>query len=560
MLSTRPHDERVPPSGSLPPLERPATGEESPTSPGLSRDYPASRRETEGREVGERKGNLTPGGVDLPRAESHNGDRKGGPETPVPDAEDHHHASLSMDSILMAEKEALRRCSVATVVKMTKSLGGCEKVTAATAGLFEPGLKWASELYGDGRILIHCPSEVIARELERQREITFPDFVVRFEPWSFDVDPSEMTNEEIRWVAGEGLPTFGRNIDTIARVLKPIGELIHLAVHSPRLIGHFRAMVRIRRGRRFPANIHSTILRRKYLVRVVLEPGQAPLPWTPVPERIGAAVEQAAEDDRRRKGKLPIGPEVCDRQSPKNGEGLEEYGEGLKHANCSGAVRSVRRRFDAGGEGVRLSNKLEHVASDGVVDQQSSQNIGSCNVEAGQPNKARVNNTSTSIEEVNENQTQAITIYSKSKNLVQKEDDDDSDEVYLDPIIERQIELEFEALWNSQLEGEESNHSGGPNKEHKDEEQNGNNLTSPSTDPPIIQPGANIMALLGPTTQNPLQGHDDDSKSSYHLDNPIPDARPNSPLHSPTRNMNQGITIPGPHPDIDISNYSWRLV
>ncbi|KAJ0963931.1 hypothetical protein J5N97_029053 [Dioscorea zingiberensis] len=288
-------------------------------------------------------------GGDLPRAESHNGDWRGGPEAPVPDAEDHH-ASLSMDSILMEEREALRRCSVATVVKMIKSLGCCEKVNAAAAGLFEPGLKWASELYRDGRILIHCPSEVIARELERQREITFPDFVAKFEPWSFDVDLSEMTNKEIRWVAGEGLPTFGRNINTIARVLKPIGELIHLAVHSPHLIGHFRAMVRIRRGRRFPANIHSTILRRKYLVRVVLEPGQAPLPWTPVSERTGGTVEQAADDDRRRKGKLLIGPEGYDRESPKNGAQLEEYGRELKHANCRGAVRSVRRRFDSGGE------------------------------------------------------------------------------------------------------------------------------------------------------------------------------------------------------------------
>ncbi|KAJ0989650.1 hypothetical protein J5N97_008006 [Dioscorea zingiberensis] len=181
-------------------------------------------------------------GGDLSRAKSHNSNRKRGPGTPPPpDVEEQHHASLSMDSILMTEREELRRCTVATVTKLLKGLGGSLKVTAAVAELFEHGLDWRSELYEDGKILIHCPSEAVARELERRSEITFQDFIVRFEPWSLvDTDPSEKINNEIRWVVGKGMPTFGRRIDTIARVLKPIGELIHLAITRRSILGNSR--------------------------------------------------------------------------------------------------------------------------------------------------------------------------------------------------------------------------------------------------------------------------------------------------------------------------------
>ncbi|KAJ0988263.1 hypothetical protein J5N97_006619 [Dioscorea zingiberensis] len=266
-----------------------------------------------------------------------------------------HHVSMSVDSTLMAEREVLRRCSVATVVKTLKGLGGSAKVTAAAAELFEPGLDWSSELYDDGRILIHCPSEVVARELEKRKEITFPEFIVRFEPWSMDIDPSEKINDEIRWITGEGLPTFGRKIDTVARILKPIGELVHLAVNRPRPIGHFCAMLRIRRGKTFPTTINVTILRRKYLVKVALEPGQTPLPWIPAPERNKKdnaqdeeadrrRKDQAEDDERRRKGKLPVGPEVRDREAPLAGARLEKYGGISEHATRSEAERRVRRR------------------------------------------------------------------------------------------------------------------------------------------------------------------------------------------------------------------------
>ncbi|KAJ0978759.1 hypothetical protein J5N97_014233 [Dioscorea zingiberensis] len=587
-------------------------------------------------------------GGDLPRAASHNGDRRRGLEAPAPVVEENHHASLSMDSILMAEREALRRCTVTTVVKMMKSLGGSEKVLAAAAMLFEPGLEWASELYGDGRVLIHCPSEKIARELERRKEITFPEFIVHFEPWSFDIDPSEKTSEEIRWIAREGLPTFGRNIDTIARLLKPIGELVHLAAHGPRLIGHFRAMVRIRRGRRFPANIHATILRRKYLVRVELEPGQNPLPWAPASLNTGEDDTQVEDVDRRQKGKLPIGPEGCDQESPKGSARLEAYGRVAEHANCSGVVRIVRHQTGAGSAirngmsrelealhvddadgkgrshvagrgswassdghkkqaprsqidmeprraesrgpghaGKRFSHladpktsrsaqghvaqsepmehitpqqldqmvtKKGHVACNEVVDQASSQQIDSYNDATWHPTKDHINNISICTEEVNEKLTKSISDYSKPENINQQEDEVDSDEDYLDPILEREIELEFKALWNSQMEGEESNHSGSPIKEPIGVEPSGHNFTSPNIEPLLNQPMTDVMDPIGPSIQSQLHDHEAVSKSPNQTESPSLIGKQKTPSHSPTKIRGQEITIPGLHPNIDISN------
>ncbi|KAJ0980298.1 hypothetical protein J5N97_008553 [Dioscorea zingiberensis] len=524
-------------------------------------------------------------GGDLPRAESHNGDRRKGPEIPAPEVEETHHAYLSMDSILLAERETLRRCTVATVVKMLKSLGGSDKVLAAAARLFEPGLEWTSELYGDGRILIHCPSETIARELERRGEIAFPEFIVQFAPWSFDIDPAEKSSEEIRWITGEGLPTFGRNIDTIARILKPIGDLVHLAVHRPPLIDHFRAMVRIRRGRRFPANIHATILWRKYLVRVAMEHRQTPLPWTPAQTKMGEERTQATDVERWRKGKLPIESVGCDRGISNHGATLEEYGKEVEHATCSGAACNVRRqKGDGVGNVLWVGTPKKKWESNPWVVQMAirtatwlggalgnprmhrRQNLKGarsprvCDVVTWQPSKDHINNVSISNTEDNENLTLSITDYSKAENTNQNDDEELSDDDYLDPILERQIELEFKALWNSQIEGEESIHSESPNKEPIREESSGNKPISPYFESLPEQPSTNVGDLIRPSTQRQLNDHEGAGKTPDQRESPISEERQKTHPHSPTRSKGHEIIIPGPLSDIDISNYSWRLI
>ncbi|KAJ0962519.1 hypothetical protein J5N97_027641 [Dioscorea zingiberensis] len=174
-----------------------------------------------------------------------------------------------------------------------------------------------------------------------------------------------------------------------------------------------------------------------------------------------------------------------------------------------------------------------------------SKKMNSCDIATWHSSKGHANDVLFSFEEANENPTQPITIYSKPENTKQIEDDDDkSDEEYLDPILVREFELEMEPMWKSQLEGEESNLCDDLNDKSIGEDQDGSIPTSPLIDPLTDPHGTNTMALLGPTIQSPLSGHEKDSKAPNQFESPTPEEIPNtSLLHTPTKIRGQEITI-----------------
>ncbi|KAJ0988262.1 hypothetical protein J5N97_006618 [Dioscorea zingiberensis] len=192
-----------------------------------------------------------------------------------------------------------------------------------------------------------------------------------------------------------------------------------------------------------------------------------------------------------------------------------------------------------------------------VGDQLSAHHVGSCDVNDHVTEHV---NVSSSNDEINETLTQPINIYSKSEDTKPTDADDDSDEDYLDPVLERQIELEFDALWNSHWEGDESNHLEGPNNEPTGKEPNRNIPTSPHTDTISDPPGKHATEWPSPSIQSPLCGQKDDSITHNQLDTPISTKSPNSQAHCPINSKGQEIIIPGSLPDIDISNHTWRFI
>ncbi|KAJ0967592.1 hypothetical protein J5N97_024509 [Dioscorea zingiberensis] len=581
--------------------------------------------------------------ADLPGTEARGGASKDDsvipPDREAPAEEETHHASLSVDTVMMAEREELQRCSIATVVKMTGCLASPLKVTAAAAEMFGPDLKWSAEPYEDDRILLHCPSEKIAREMEKIGEVTFPGFIVRFEPWTLDSDFSVKAEGEIRWLTGKGLPMFGRKIDTIARILKPIGELVHLGSREACFAGHFRAMVRLRRGRRFPATIHCSILRRKYFVRVELEHGQSPLPWNQAPEnnRVKGGAGEAAADERLWKGKSPIEPLGNDRDVAQRRTRPEVHEGEPTHATCSGAASRVRRPLDdrggtsdgtsrqiKGGDAAHVdgvngkSTTIEQGKREGLVAisldarekwdpkipysskttcldaleeghvlqphakrfqlpprlaasttshghlalidevvQISSHHEGSCDTATWQASKEHENPIFTSNEDSNDNLIKPITTYSESEKTKLNMDDVDTDEEYLNPELEREIELEFEGLWNSQLGGEESKQY-----DYSDDKSTGddlveNTLVSPLTEPPGGEPPSMERPIH---TASPIYEHEDGNKE------PNPEERsphgdpPDTQPYTPESLKGKEPTIHGLQPDIDLSNHSWKFI
>ncbi|KAJ0977278.1 hypothetical protein J5N97_012752 [Dioscorea zingiberensis] len=194
-----------------------------------------------------------------------------------------------------------------------------------------------------------------------------------------------------------------------------------------------------------------------------------------------------------------------------------------------------------------------HMAPYDATEQHSSQQAGSCTGVIVQTGEIQINDESISNDEFNENPIKSVTIYSKHANTKQMavNDDEDTVEEYLDPILEKEIELEFQSLWNSQLEEEESYHSEGPSNKPTEEKPD-EIFTGPLNEPPIDQLGSNLLELKG--------YQEDDSKTPGQEESPTLKESQNIPPHTPSRTIGKEITIPGPPPDIDLSNYSWRFI
>ncbi|KAJ0966800.1 hypothetical protein J5N97_023717 [Dioscorea zingiberensis] len=243
-----------------------------------------------------------------------------------------HHVSLAVDESMLMEKEKLRRCIIATVTRAKEGMVGYKAVMAEVAADYESELNWGAEPVDNARVLIWCPSEEIARGLVKRGMMEYTKFIARFELWTSDIDSTGKSDDEIRWIYGRGLPMYCRKRDTLIRILKPVGELVHLGSRDGLYTSHFRAMVRLRRGRRLPAIIDCSIFRAKYSVRIELEKGQPPLPWEPATTKDEVNVSRREDDERRRKGKDPVKPldENLDKVADMTGRGAS-YGRGEAH-------------------------------------------------------------------------------------------------------------------------------------------------------------------------------------------------------------------------------------
>ncbi|KAJ0963583.1 hypothetical protein J5N97_028705 [Dioscorea zingiberensis] len=123
----------------------------------------------------------------------------------------------------------------------------------------------------------------------------------------------------------------------------------------------------------------------------------------------------------------------------------------------------------------------------------------------------------------NENKTQPLTNYSHSANMIQSVNDadsEDSDEDYLDPILEREIELEFETMWKSQLNGDDSNYSESPTNNHI--ETDPNEINNPKS--PYGPPGDDPICIVRLNTQSPTQEHGDNRKTPMLSESSTPEA------------------------------------
>ncbi|KAJ0983131.1 hypothetical protein J5N97_011386 [Dioscorea zingiberensis] len=208
----------------------------------------------------------------------------------------------------------------------------------------------------------------------------------------------------------------------------------------------------------------------------------------------------------------------------------------------------------------------EHMAKSGEaphIFSQKSLQEGSRSITPKEPHIKHLNNASSSNEEVNdvnENLPHSIAIYSKPETTTKRDNEveGDSDEIYLDPDFEKQIELEFQSLWNPQSEVEGK---GDNNPEEQCYQQSkgdpGENIFKSTT---IGKVDRNTTDPRSPSPQSLRNQYEGDSRPTTQKENPASGTKPNKTMETPSRDKGKAIKIPRPHPNIDLSKYAWRIL
>ncbi|KAJ0980954.1 hypothetical protein J5N97_009209 [Dioscorea zingiberensis] len=238
----------------------------------------------------------------------------------------------TIDDSMVEEIRRLRSYTIATVIKGFAGLVPYKRVKVEVAALVAPELEWESRPFYDDRILITCPTVALARKLENLGEIALQDFTIRCEPCKAATKATGIAEGELRWIIAKGLPIFCQRADMVARVLKPVGDLVYLAKESAYFVGYYKAAVRVPRGKKLPTLINYSVLTDKFSVQVALERGEPPFPWDlPLEKTVapgGTPGGAGIVDERNNllKGKTPVGQLGKDREETDGTSGVEGYG------------------------------------------------------------------------------------------------------------------------------------------------------------------------------------------------------------------------------------------
>ncbi|KAJ0962944.1 hypothetical protein J5N97_028066 [Dioscorea zingiberensis] len=210
-----------------------------------------------------------------------------------------HTVSAAVDDFIVEEVRKLRNIIEVTITKGFAGIRPHDKVKQEMAAMMAPDLIWKVQPFEDDRVdrmLLHCPSEELAKKIESMKEIEFPGFSVRCDPCTAATNATGKADGELQWITAKGLPIFCQRRDTLERLLKPVGDLAYMAKGGAFYAGQCRAVVRIRRGKMLTTTINYNVLNEKFIVKIQLDRGETPLPWDPSPEKTAAQATSQMKD------------------------------------------------------------------------------------------------------------------------------------------------------------------------------------------------------------------------------------------------------------------------
>ncbi|KAJ0971618.1 hypothetical protein J5N97_019577 [Dioscorea zingiberensis] len=194
---------------------------------------------------------------------------------------EHHYISLAHDSNMVAGKEKMRRCSIAKITEARGVIVDGRKVEELLKTRINAQWNWDARILKDGRYIIECPSALIARQIEKAGKMESPKFTLDFTPWTADLYGPAKAEGALRWTLVKNLPMCYWDLDSIAKMLKPVGDLVLIGERAVHATEDFRALIRIRRPRRLPSALHCSVSTLQHTYFVELEKSQPELPWPP---------------------------------------------------------------------------------------------------------------------------------------------------------------------------------------------------------------------------------------------------------------------------------------
>ncbi|KAJ0978763.1 hypothetical protein J5N97_014237 [Dioscorea zingiberensis] len=81
------------------------------------------------------------------------------------------HISLAWDSSLLKARRRMQRCVITTVMKERAGWDVKRTVPAELSKIFALATPWTAEPLGEDQLLLTCPTDEMARELERRKDI-----------------------------------------------------------------------------------------------------------------------------------------------------------------------------------------------------------------------------------------------------------------------------------------------------------------------------------------------------------------------------------------------------
>ncbi|KAJ0961355.1 hypothetical protein J5N97_000562 [Dioscorea zingiberensis] len=179
----------------------------------------------------------------------------------------------------MEGRERMKRFSIISVKKTREGMVGIQDITDVLSCIVDEQWTWVVKPLRDGRFITAFPTTELAKQTEEKGPIRMLDFSLDFQQWSPDLWKKSRAEGAIRWVLVKELPMDCWSRDSAARLLKPAGDLVYIDGQSREYGEDLKVLLRVRKPRRLPCEIHCSIGTRQYCYSLDMVAGQPALPW-----------------------------------------------------------------------------------------------------------------------------------------------------------------------------------------------------------------------------------------------------------------------------------------